>query len=85
MMPFTVVFSLVALSQLAVAWLNAADKKAFSVAEESLERLLRNDPESAGRHLSEGLWPVQSSPITLYYEIFPDDRLVRVTDVEIVS
>ena len=84
-MPFTVVYSSKALDQLANAWMKALDKNALANAANGLERALKNDHLKAGRHLSEGLWIAQWPPLLAYFEVSADDRLVTITDFEILE
>jgi hypothetical protein len=50
-------------------------------ASDTAERVLANDPFSAGQHLAEGLWRARVPPLMVYYTIDPDQRSVVIMNV----
>lgn len=80
-MNFTVDWAADARRELHELWVISPDPAAVWDADKSAERLLAADPSGSGRHLSEGLWQLKVSPLTIYYDIDHARRHVQVTDV----
>jgi len=75
-----VTFDDAATDELATIWLNAADRKAVMIAAAALEREIWDDPNSKGTpHF--GGWVIRHDPLMYFYDLIPDDCLVRVTQV----
>jgi hypothetical protein len=79
-MRWMVTFDDAATDELATIWLNAADRKAVTKAAAALERELRDDPDVKGKPHFGGR-AIRQNPLTFYYDLIPDDCLVRVTQV----
>jgi hypothetical protein len=70
-----------AIDQLATIWLNAPDRRAVSSAADALEQELRDDPDVKGSPFF-GDRTISRIPLTFFYELIPDDCLVRVIEVK---
>jgi hypothetical protein len=81
--PFQVIWSNDALTQLVAFWVPAANRLDITNAQHRIDQALAQDPKSAGRFLSEGLWKIHDPPLHVFYEINDVHNLVRVTDVDI--
>jgi mRNA-degrading endonuclease RelE of RelBE toxin-antitoxin system len=79
--PFTVEWLSSATQELAKIWLNAQDRKAVTAADALLDRLLSRDPFGYGRLLSEDLYQIHESPLTVFFEVDVTQRRVIVTRV----
>ncbi len=74
-MKYTVVWRADAASELAAAWLAAADRRALSAAAEELERRLARDPLRLGVAQGSPLRRlVCLGPVGLVVDVIPDDR-----------
>ncbi len=76
---YTVEWLAVALNELATLWLQAADRRAVTAAQNEADRLLAQDPHGNGRYLSEGLYHIAVRPLVVSYTIDPARRVVQVT------
>ncbi len=81
MKPFQVIWSSNSLVQLAELWNNSNKRAEVTKAQFRIDVALANDPHSAGRELSEGLWKMADSPLLAFFEINDVHKIVRVTDV----
>jgi hypothetical protein len=81
MNPWTVDWDLSAEQELARIWMQVADPQAVTVAQARIDRLLARDPFGNGRHLAEGLYKLSEPPLTVFYRIDEDQRLVYVDEV----
>jgi hypothetical protein len=79
-MRWIVSYTDMALDQLTTIWLNAPDRAAVTRASDELERELRNDADVKGRPFFGGR-TISHDPLVFFYEVIPDDCLVRVTEV----
>jgi hypothetical protein len=79
--PFSVEWQPRATQELATIWLNAQDRQGVTSASAILERLLARDPFGYGRLLSEDLYKICESPLTLFFEVDVNQRRVIVTYV----
>lgn len=83
-MKYTVTWSLGARNALASMWLSAVDQQVIADASDRVDRNLRDTPERSGVPHGE-FFVYESSPLRVYFEVFTDDRLVRVVFVELVG
>ena len=68
--------------ELTQLWAISPDPAAVRAAREKVEVALADDPFRAGRHLSEGLWPLYVPPLVVHYTIDREQLLVEITDVQ---
>jgi hypothetical protein len=83
-MKYTVVWDDDASDRLADIYNRASDKAAVTAASNTIDRLLKNDPDRKGRPLN-GTRFLTVPPLTVVYTVSPDDRLVRVQSVHRTS
>ncbi len=83
-MKYTVVWDDDAEDRLADIYNRASDKAAVTAASNTIDRLLKNDPDRKGRPLN-GTRFLTVPPLTVVYTVSPDDRLVRVQSVHRTS
>jgi hypothetical protein len=76
-MRFTVVWSPVALGQLADAWVQATDRDAVTRAADEIDRTLRTDPDQQGLEFY-GDRLLEILPLRAVFTVHPDDMLARV-------
>ncbi len=81
MNPWTVEWDPSAEQELARLWMLAADPQAVTDAQARIDRLLARNPIGNGQHLAEGLYRLCVPPLTVYYRIDPDSRLVYVDEI----
>ena len=79
-MIFTVVWLPSARDELAELWLHAADRQAVSRAANTMDRLLREDPQTRGQPLF-GHRVLAVEPLTIAFDVSADDRMVTVTQI----
>jgi hypothetical protein len=65
----------------AYLWATAPDPAAVRAACDAAEAALARDPYQGTTFLSEGLWRLVVPPVTVYFEIDPVGRQVKITDV----
>jgi plasmid stabilization system protein ParE len=82
MNPYGYEWSESAQNRLIEIWINAQDRNAVSRADSQAEKILKQQPRTAGRELSEGLWQIIVPPLKIFYEIDEDKRIVTVTHVD---
>jgi plasmid stabilization system protein ParE len=78
---FTVEWTRTAENELADIWNNATDRRAVSIAQDRIDRLLGASPLTYGSDVAEGLRRLTVAPLTVYYSVHPTDRKVEVSDV----
>lgn len=83
-MKYTVVWDDDASDRLADIYNRASDKAAVEAAGNTIDRLLKNDPDRRGRPLN-GTRFLTVPPLTVVFTVSPDDRLVRVQQVHRTS
>jgi hypothetical protein len=83
-MKYTVVWRKAAENKLALLYEAAADKRAITNASNRIDRELKHDP---GRKTVswEEYFLYESEPLLVVLTISPDDRLVAVVDVQLMS
>jgi mRNA-degrading endonuclease RelE of RelBE toxin-antitoxin system len=79
--PYTVVWADEATAELARIWLQAADRRAVTAAEASINRQLTRDPYQNGSLLSEDLYRLAVTPLVVTYTIDDAARRVEVSSV----
>ncbi|HTK77166.1 MAG TPA: hypothetical protein VL371_18005 [Gemmataceae bacterium] len=86
-MRYTVTETPVARSQLARLWGNASSpvRAAITKASARTDSALRDDPERKGVPLSEGLYYLGQPPLKAYFIVSEPDRLVTITDYELIG
>jgi hypothetical protein len=72
------------LESLAALWIIAPDRNAVARAVHLIEQALAADP-TQGSEVSEGLYKLGISPVTLYYEIDSANAIVAVTGVALIE
>lgn len=81
-MNYTVVWLQSAEHELAELWLDASsDRDSITNASNSIDQLLRSNPESAGESRSSGRRILFVTPLGAVFRIVPNDRLVIVIRV----
>jgi len=78
----TVVWVSDAEAELAEIWLASASREHVTSASHTIDQALRQDADSAGNPLAEGLRALDAPPLRVLFEILDDDRLVRVLKVK---
>jgi hypothetical protein len=86
-MRYTVTETPVARNHLARLWGNSSSpvRAAITRASARIDSALRDDPESKGVALSEGLYFIRRPPLRAYFIISEPDRLVTITDYLLVQ
>jgi plasmid stabilization system protein ParE len=79
-MKYTVVWRPSAEDQLAEIWMQASDRQAVTDAANSIERTLRNSPETKGVEFY-GDWMIVEEPLTVVFAVYPDDCRVDILHV----
>ena len=82
-MRYTVVLSSLAEAGLAAAYVAAVDRNGLTELWNRIETRLRRDPVAAGTS-QEGLLSLREPPLSVMYEVRPDDRVVRVRSVRLL-
>jgi hypothetical protein len=77
-MKWTVVYRTSAQDHLADAWLNSPDPQAVADAADEIDRLLATNPLDAGESRDGDSRVVIERPLTVMYDVYPDDGLVEV-------
>lgn len=77
-MTFTVVWRPSAERNLAQAWLDAVDRQAVRDATDAIDALLRTAPDEVGESRASATRILTVSPLTVYYDVHHDDRVVAV-------
>ena len=80
-MKYSVVHTPFAEYQLADIWLRATSRQDVADASNRIDSQLGQDPEQQGRLRSDGRRSIVLPPLTVTFEFFPDDRLVKVVSV----
>lgn len=78
----TVVWVSAAEAELAEIWLASASRDRVTSASHAIDQSLRQEADSAGNPLAEGLRALDVSPLRVLFEILDDDRMVRVLKVK---
>jgi hypothetical protein len=82
-MKYTIVWRKSAESRLAELYATAVDRQAITDACNRIERDLKNDPDRRVR-VKDGLAFYRLAPLIVALEILPDDRIVRVLNVDVL-
>ena len=85
MIRYTVVWHLRAEDQLAEIWLNAKDKANVSAASNAIESEVAIDPDLKGFEVVANVRVLVITPLAAVFEIFADDRLVRIAKISRVK
>jgi plasmid stabilization system protein ParE len=80
-MRYTVLWVRRAEEDLAAIWTGAANRNAIASAANTIDALLREDPESRGESRQGALRILFVPPLGVDFEVFEEDRLVRVLGV----
>ena len=78
---YTVVWLQEALDDLTWLWLAATDRAEVTAATAKLDALLASDPSVPSQSVSEGLRKLAVTPLTAFFEIREDDRLVEIVRI----
>lgn len=81
-MKFTVTWLPDAEAELAELWMSAADRERVQIAADQIDRQLRLRPNDVGESRPEGRRVLISPPLTVFYLVRDDDRLVHVSHVQ---
>lgn len=79
-MKWTVVWIRAVQNDLADLWMAAPDRKVVEDAANWIDQALARDPQGLGIHAADG-WFLERLPLTVSYEVIPDDCMVRVLQV----
>jgi hypothetical protein len=77
-MNFTVIWSEVAVQDLAAIWLTAADRDVVNDASERIDRMLRRDPQYVGESRPGNERVAYADPLGFRFEVVVDDLRVTV-------
>lgn len=77
-MTYTVMWRPSAERCLAEIWTNAEDRQAITEAANDIDALLRTDPMGVGESRVVNIRILTVSPLTIYYDVHEEDRLVAV-------
>jgi hypothetical protein len=80
-MDWTVVWLPDAENELAELWLASSDRDATTAAADQIDQLLRKSPETSGESRAADRRILIMPPLAVIYRAFPDDRIVRVSNV----
>jgi plasmid stabilization system protein ParE len=80
-MEYTVIWVPSAEGQLAELWMAARDREAVTLASDRIDRTLCDAPLDAGESRPDGYRILIDLPLVVYFQVIPDDRLVRVLRV----
>jgi hypothetical protein len=83
-MRYTVVWSPPAEAALARLWMAAPDQNALADAANRIDRALLNDPETKGTSFGR-FYVREERPLSVLYEVVPDDRMVIVWTVKTIT
>jgi hypothetical protein len=77
-MKWTVIYRLAAQDDLAGAWLNSSDPQAVADAADKIDRILAVNPLDAGESRDGDSRVIFERPLTVMYDVYPDDNRVEV-------
>jgi hypothetical protein len=80
-MSYTVVWVPAAEQELAQLWMNTARRREVTEAAREIDSRLRAAPAEEGESRAHGCRILLVPPLGVTFEIFPEDRIVRVLDV----
>jgi len=75
---YTVIWSPIAIRQLADAYLKAANPNDVTRASDEAERELATDPGQAGESRDGGLRAYIVSPLTIFFDVYEPDKTVEI-------
>lgn len=82
-MRYTVVWTPMARGHLANLWIHAADRRAVTDAVPRIDKALGDDPETKAKPFGR-FFVRNEQPLSVLYEVIPDDRLVRILTVKML-
>lgn len=82
---YTVVWHEKAEAELARLWLESLDLKSITTAANSVDSILKSDPEFYGMPEDDKLRRLVVFPLSVLFHVRDDDRVVEITAVERVS
>ena len=77
-MTYTVVWRAAAEEKLAAIWAEADDRRLATNAVNSIDSMLRADPLDAGESRVGNIRILMVPPLSVYYDVHEDDRLVAI-------
>jgi mRNA-degrading endonuclease RelE of RelBE toxin-antitoxin system len=77
---YTVEWRPEAIDDLTDIWSVAPDRRAITLADRVIERLLYRSPQQVGQHVAEGLYKLHEPPLLVFYEIDDNKSFVYVTN-----
>jgi hypothetical protein len=77
-MRWTVLYRPSAQDQLAEAWLNSPDPQSVAEAADAIDRILASNPMEVGESRSGNSRIIMQQPLTVLYDVYPDDAVVEV-------
>jgi plasmid stabilization system protein ParE len=77
-MTYTVVWRPAAEEKLAAIWTEADDRRAITNAANSIDSMLRLNPLDVGESRLESIRILTVVPLSIYYDVHHDDRLVAI-------
>ena len=80
-MKWTVIYRPPAQDELASIWLSAPDPQAVADAADKIDRILASNPLEAGESRGGNTRIIVEQPLTVLFDVFPDDGLVEVFSV----
>jgi plasmid stabilization system protein ParE len=83
-MKFTVTWVPAAERELARLWTVQADRGAITAAADTIDAMLRTDPEKLGESREDSIRVLSVAPLTVYFRVLPEDRIAQVAAVRYV-
>jgi hypothetical protein len=77
-MKWIVIYRPVAENELASIWLSSPDPEAVANAADEIDRLLASNPLDSGESRGDTTRIIVQRPLTILFDVFPDDALVEV-------
>jgi hypothetical protein len=82
---FTVVWLDQAVGELAGYWLESDVRDEITRAVAEIDQQLRHGPENKGSEVSEGLRKLVVPPLRVFYSVQPENRMVEVSSVRLLT
>ena len=84
-MKFTVIWMSNAERELARLWTDHTDRAAIAAAADAIDIRLSKDPARAGESREDGMRVLIVAPLTVYFRVMVDDRMVEVVSVRYIA
>lgn len=84
MTKYTVLWVASARDELTSLWLKAENRKTLTHSTHLIDQMLSIDPETRGYQI-DNYRTLSIKPLSILFEIFPDDRIVKVLEVRLAN